>query len=73
MNNQSEVLNYLLKSVKTFKNDVPNKLGRTALNIAASQGAFECIDILLNNLHCDINCVDKVCTSLVLHINFKSW
>lgn len=61
MSNQPKVLEYILKTVKTFKNDVQNKLGRTALNIAASQGAFECIEILLNNLHCDINSKDKVC------------
>lgn len=60
MNNQPEVLEYVLKTVKTFKKDIKNKLGRTALNIAASQSAVECIDILLNNLHCDINSTDKV-------------
>lgn len=60
MNNQPKVLEYLLKNVKTYKNDVHNKLGRTALNIAASQGTFECINILLNNLNCDINSIDKV-------------
>lgn len=62
MNNQPKVLEHLLKTVKAYKNDTPNKLGRTALNIAASQGASECIDILLNNLHCDINSTDKVCS-----------
>jgi ankyrin repeat protein len=62
MNNQPKVLEHLLKTVKAFKNDTQNKLGRTALNIAASQGASECIDILLNNLHCDINSTDKVCS-----------
>lgn len=62
MNNQPKVLEYLLKTVKTFKNDTQNKLGRTALNIAASQGASECIDILLNNFHCNINSTDKVCS-----------
>lgn len=60
MNNQPEILEYILKTVKTSKYDVRNKLGRTALNIAASQGAFECIDILLNNLCCDINSTDEV-------------
>lgn len=60
MNNQPKVLEYILKTVKTCKYDVQNKLGRTALNIAASQGAFECIDILLSYLHCDINSTDKV-------------
>lgn len=60
MNNQSKVLEYLLKTVKTFQNDTQNKLGRTALNIAASQGATECINILLSNLNCNINSTDKV-------------
>jgi len=60
MNNQPKVLQYLLKIVRTYKNDIQNKLGRTALNIAASQGAFECIEILLENLNCDINSTDKV-------------
>lgn len=60
MNNQPKVLQYLLKTVRTYKNDIQNKLGRTALNIAASQGAFECIEILLENLNCDINSTDKV-------------
>lgn len=61
LNNQPKVLEYLLQTVKTYKCDIQNKLGRTALNIAASQGAFECIDILLKNLKCDINSTDKVC------------
>jgi len=68
MYNQPKILEYLLKTVKTFKNDSKNKLGRTALNIAASQGAFECINILLNNLKCNINSTDKVC-SIYWNIN----
>ncbi|XP_025417063.1 uncharacterized protein LOC112688202 isoform X2 [Sipha flava] len=67
MNNQPKVLEHLLKTVKAFKNDTQNKLGRTALNIAASQGASECIDILLNNLHCDINSTDKNFKNTPLH------
>lgn len=62
MNNQPKILEYILKTSKTFKNDVQNKFGRSALSIAASQGAFECINILLNNLNCDINSTDKVCS-----------
>jgi len=62
MYNQPKVLEYMLKTVKTYKSDAQNKLGRTALNIAASQGALECIDILLNNLQCNINSTDKVCS-----------
>lgn len=60
MNNQPKVLQYILNTVKTFKNDIENKLGRTALNIAASQSAVECIDILLNNVQCNVNSTDKV-------------
>lgn len=70
MNNQPKVLQYLLKTVRTYKNDVQNKLGRTALNIAASQGAFECIKILLENLNCDINSIDKV-THIINYSNFE--
>lgn len=66
MNNQPKVLEYLLKTVKTFKNDTQNKLGRTALSIAASQGAFECINILLDNLLCNVNSTDEVCFTLLL-------
>lgn len=65
MNNQPQVLEYLLQTVKTYESNFRNKLGRTALNIAAAQGAFECIDILLNNLHCDVNSTDKVYFSLL--------
>lgn len=61
MNNQPKILEYVLKNTKTFKSDVQNKCGRSALSIAASQGSFECIEILLNNLNCDINSTDKVC------------
>lgn len=75
INNQPRVLQYLLGTVKRYKTDTPNKLGRTALNIAASQGAFECIEILLDNLDCDINSTDKVSSYLSLPIdnywNFK--
>jgi len=60
MNNQPKVLEYLLKTVKSYKSNFRNKIGRTALNIAAAQGAFECIEVLLNNLYCDINSTDKV-------------
>lgn len=67
MNNHPKVLEYILKNIKTHRNDVQNKLGRTALNIAASQGAFECIDILLNNINCDINSTDKAC-SMTLYL-----
>lgn len=66
MNNQPKVLEYILKTAKIYKKDVCNKLGRTALNIAASQGAFMCINILLNNLQCDINSTDKVLTTYEL-------
>lgn len=59
MNNQPKVLEYLLKTVKTYKSNFRNKIGRTALNIAAAQGAFECIEVLLN-FNCDINSTDKV-------------
>lgn len=69
MNNQPKVLEYILSTVKTFKNDVQNKLGRTALNIAASQGAFECVNILLSNLDCDINSTDKVSTVMMYPTN----
>lgn len=60
MNNQPKVLEYLLKTVKTYKSNFQNKIGRTALNIAAAQGAYECIEVLLNYFHCDINSTDKV-------------
>jgi len=60
MYNQPKVLEYLLNTVKTYKSNFRNKIGRTALNIAAAQGAFECIEVLLNNFPCDINSTDKV-------------
>lgn len=60
MNNQAKVLKYLIKTVKNYKSNFRNKIGRTALNIAAAQGAFECIEVLLNNFPCDINSTDKV-------------
>lgn len=60
MNNQPKVLKYLIKTVKNYKSNFRNKIGRTALNIAAAQGAFECIEVLLNNFPCDINSTDKV-------------
>ncbi|XP_001951306.2 serine/threonine-protein phosphatase 6 regulatory ankyrin repeat subunit A [Acyrthosiphon pisum] len=67
MNNQPKVLEYLLKSVKTYKSNFRNKIGRTALNIAAAQGAFECIEVLLNNFPCDINSTDKIFNNSPLH------
>jgi len=60
MNNQPKVLEYLLKTVKTYKSNFRNKIGRTALNIAAAQGAFECIEVLLNIYPHDINSTDEV-------------
>ncbi|KAL5243891.1 hypothetical protein ACI65C_011301 [Semiaphis heraclei] len=67
MNNQPKVLEYLIKTVKTYKSNFRNKIGRTALNIAAAQGAFECIEVLLNNFHCDINSTDKIFNNSPLH------
>lgn len=67
MNNQPKVLEYLLKTVKTFKSNFRNKIGRTALNIAAAQGAFECIEVLLKYSSCDINSTDKIFNNSPLH------
>lgn len=67
MNNQPKVLEYLLKTVKTYKSNFQNKIGRTALNIAAAQGAYECIEVLLNYFHCDINLTDKIFLNSPLH------